>query len=94
MKQLEEYQQRYERVMRTIQQQPRRMIVDIENHYDMIDDLFQSNQRLLTMTGTNETITKTFADKMKNYKEFIQNRESVYSMIFKELDDLFFGLMY
>ena len=40
-----------------------------------------------------ETVTKSPADKMKLYKEFIENRESIYNMIFKELDSLFYGLV-
>lgn len=40
-----------------------------------------------------EIITKTPADKIKIYKEFLENRESIYSMIFKDLDSLFYGLV-
>jgi hypothetical protein len=42
---------------------------------------------------TNETITRTPADKLSIYKNFIENRASIYTMIFKELDDLFYGLI-
>ena len=52
--------------------------------------------------GTNEssssgndsrTITRTPSDKMKVYKEFIENRKSIYTLIFEELDSLFYGLV-
>lgn len=82
---------------------PQNQITDVQNGTHMTDYNYDTDTSSSTSGATangtnsnetNETITKTFADKMKNYKEFIQNRESVYSMIFKELDDLFFGLMY
>ncbi|MBQ1550980.1 MAG: hypothetical protein IIZ67_02660, partial [Bacilli bacterium] len=41
---------------------------------------------------TNETITRTPADKIRIYKEFIENKESIMTMIFKDLDSLFYGL--
>lgn len=46
-----------------------------------------------TENSTVETVTKSPADKMKLYREFIENRESIYNMIFKELDSLFYGLV-
>ena len=82
---------------------PQNQLSDIQNGTHMTDYNYDTDTSTSTSGAsanatnsneTNETITKTFADKMKNYKEFIQNRESVYSMIFKELDDLFYGLMY
>lgn len=42
---------------------------------------------------TNETIKRTPADKLSIYKEFIENRTSIFSMIFHDLDDLFYGLI-
>ena len=43
-----------------------------------------------TDTGTlTETIVKSPADKIKLYKEFMENRQSIYSLIFKELECLF-----
>lgn len=42
---------------------------------------------------TNETITRTPADKIKVYKEFMENKTSIYTMIFKDLDPLFYGLV-
>ena len=39
------------------------------------------------------TIKRTPSDKMKIYKEFIENRKSIYTMIFEDLDSLFYGLV-
>lgn len=40
-----------------------------------------------------ETIAKSPADKMRLYKEFIENRQSIYSLIFKELECLFLQII-
>lgn len=40
-----------------------------------------------------ETITRTPADKIRIYKEFMENRKSIYTLIFEELDPLFYGLV-
>lgn len=54
------------------------------------------------MTGTNnmsdngnlsENIKKTPSDKIKIYKEFMNDVNSIYTMIFDKLDDLFYGLV-
>lgn len=44
-------------------------------------------------SNENETITRSPADKIKIYREFIEAKESIYTMIFKELDVLFYGLI-
>lgn len=44
-------------------------------------------------TVLHETVTHTPADKMKNYAEFLSTRQNVYTMIFKDLDVLFYQLM-
>lgn len=40
-----------------------------------------------------ETVTRTQNDKLKLYTEFIEKRNHIYSMIFKELDCLFYQLV-
>ncbi len=40
-----------------------------------------------------ETITRTNADKIKIYKEFLENRTNIMTLIFKDLDELFYGLV-
>ena len=42
---------------------------------------------------TNETINRTPADKIKIYNDFIENKNNIYTMIFKDLDSLFYGLV-
>ena len=52
-----------------------------------------SNTRTGSSEGnstTNETITRSPADKIKIYDEFIKNRNHIYSMIFEELESLFY----
>lgn len=45
-------------------------------------------------SGTDSrTITRTPSDKMKLYKEFIENKKSIMTMIFEDLDVLFYGLV-
>lgn len=43
--------------------------------------------------NTSETIIRTPSDKMKLYKEFIENKKSIMTMIFEDLDSLFYGLV-
>lgn len=42
---------------------------------------------------TLENITRSPSDKIKIYKEFIENKKSIYTMIFEDLDVLFYGLI-
>ena len=45
-------------------------------------------------TGSDSrTITRTPSDKMKLYKEFIENKKSIMTMIFEDLEPLFYGLV-
>ena len=46
-----------------------------------------------TMGTDSRIITRTPSDKMKLYKEFIENKKSIYTMIFEDLDSLFYGLV-
>lgn len=52
-----------------------------------------SNSSGTSANTTNETITRSPSDKIKIYKEFMQDVDSIYTMIFKELDSLFYGLV-
>lgn len=45
-----------------------------------------SNQEL-------ETITRTPSDKIRLYREFLENRQNIYSLIFKDLEELFYQLV-
>ena len=42
---------------------------------------------------THETVTHTPADKMKNYIEYANENKKIFSMIFKDLDQLFYQLI-
>ena len=42
--------------------------------------------------NVSENIIRTPADKIGIYKTFIENRKSIYSMIFEDLDDLFYKI--
>lgn len=53
----------------------------------------QSTSNGTNTNETNETITRTPADKMSVYKDFLENKTSIYTMLFKDLDDLFYGLI-
>lgn len=54
-----------------------------------------SNSTSNTKDGTveKETITKTAPDKIKIYKEFLDTKNNIYTMIFSELEELFYGLI-
>ena len=41
---------------------------------------------------TNEIIERSPADKMEMYKKYLETRRSIMSMIYKDLDILFYGL--
>lgn len=55
-----------------------------------------SNNKANIKDNTNgsesETITRTPADKIRIYSEFIKNRDNIMTLIFKDLDLLFYGL--
>ena len=55
----------------------------------------QDSGNVSSSTSGNDTrtITRTPSDKIKIYKEFIENKKSIMTMIFEELDVLFYGLV-
>lgn len=61
--------------------------------YDQNNNRINANTKSASTGNTRENILRTPADKIKIYKEFIKNRESIYDMIYKELDSLFYGLV-
>lgn len=52
-----------------------------------------SNSNSSDTRNTSETVTKTPADKIKIYNDFLENKQNIYSKIFEKLDDLFYGLV-
>ena len=81
---------------------PQNEIQDVRDGNYMTDYNYDTNMDAGTTTSnsngtsantTNETITRSPADKIKVYKEFMENVDSIYSLIFKDLDSLFYGLV-
>lgn len=83
-------------------QMPQNEIQDVRDgnymtdyNYDTITD---SNSTVSNSSGnnsntTNERITRSPSDKIRIYKEFMENVNNIYSLIFKDLDSLFYGLV-
>lgn len=78
---------------------PQNRLVDIQDGSYVSDYNYDtdSGESSTESTGndsrtTNETITRTPSDKIKIYKEFMESKTSIYEMIFKDLDVLFYGL--
>ena len=77
---------------------PQGHIENIRDGSYMSDYTYNQGNTNATTTGSdnrnkNEVITKTPADKIKIYKEFIENRNSIMSMIFNDLESLFYQLV-
>lgn len=53
----------------------------------------QSTSNITDSGSLNERIERSPADKIAIYKNFLESRESIYTMIFKDLDNLFYGLV-
>lgn len=83
-------------------QMPQNEIQDVRDGNYMTDYNYDTNIDAGTITSnssgtsantTNETITRSPSDKIKVYKEFMENIQSIYTLIFKDLDPLFYGLV-
>ena len=66
-----------------------------EYNYDQDGSTGSSNgtSNVTNNNTTNETINRTSSDKMQLYSEFLQNRQNLYTMIFRDLDPLFYQLI-
>lgn len=53
----------------------------------------QSASNITDSGSLNERIERSPADKIAIYKNFLESRESIYTMIFRDLDTLFYGLV-
>ena len=62
-------------------------------NYDTDTGSVSSSSSGTDSRNTIERIVRTPSDKMKLYKEFIENKKSIYTMIFEDLDSLFYGLV-
>lgn len=83
-------------------QMPQNEIEDVQDGNYMTDYNYDTNIDSGTVTSnsngtsantTNETITRSPSDKIRIYKEFMENINNIYSLIFKDLDSLFYGLV-
>lgn len=62
-------------------------------NYDQDSGNISSSTSGSDSRNTIENITRSPSDKIKIYKEFIENRKSILTMIFDDLDCLFYGLV-
>lgn len=83
-------------------QMPQNEIQDVKDGNYMTDYNYDTNTDSGTTVSntsgnntntTNETITRSPNDKIRIYKEFMENIQSIYTLIFKDLDSLFYGLV-
>lgn len=64
-----------------------------EFNYDTDKGSSNNTSNMLNNNTTNETINRSPADKMMLYSEFLKNRQNIYTMIFKDLDSLFYQII-
>ena len=81
---------------------PQNELEDVQNGSYMTDYNYDTNTDSNTTVSntsgnnsntTNETITRSPSDKIRIYQEFMENVNNIYSLIFKDLDSLFYGLV-
>lgn len=81
---------------------PQNRLNDIKNgsyvtDYNFDQDTSNSNANGNNKTTENnilnETTKRTLADKVSAYKNFIESKKNIYSMIFKDLNVLFYGIV-
>ena len=83
---------------------PQNQITDVQNGtylttYNYDTDTGTTTQNSSTTTKSDdtgnlkETIKRSPSDKIKIYQEFIQNKNNIYTMIFKDLDTLFYQIV-
>lgn len=78
---------------------PQNQLADVRNgtyitdyNYDQDSGSVSSSSAGTDSRTTSELITRTPSDKIRIYKEFLENKKSIMTMIFEELDTLFYGL--
>ena len=62
-------------------------------NYDTDNGSVSSSSAGTDLRSTLESITRTPSDKMKLYREFIENKKSIMTMIYEEIEPLFYGLV-
>ena len=78
---------------------PQNAITDVQSgtyvtdyNYDQNTGTDSSGSSSVNATATHESITRTPADKIRIYNEFLTARQNLYTMIFKDLDSLFYQI--
>ena len=79
---------------------PQNRIQDVQDgkyitdyNYDTDTNSMTGNNSINDNGTLNETINRSPSDKVRMYKEFQDDVKSIYTMIFNDLDDLFYGLV-
>lgn len=77
---------------------PQNRIQDIKDgsymsSYNLNSDEGNTNSNVVDNGNLNETISRSPADKLKLYQDLLKNCDNIYTMIFKDLDDLFYQLV-
>ena len=62
-------------------------------NYDTTDATINSGSEGSTSNLLNETKTRSPIDKVGIYKKLLEETKNIYTMIFKDLDDLFYGIV-
>lgn len=75
---------------------PQNQLANVQNGSYVTDYNYDTDIGNVTSNSNgsdSRTIIRTPNDKIKIYKEFIENKKSIYTMIFEDLDSLFYGLI-
>lgn len=75
---------------------PQNQLTNVQNGSYITDynyDTDNGTTSASTMGTDSRIITRTPSDKIKIYKEFIENKKSIMTMIFEDLEPLFYGLV-
>ena len=75
---------------------PQNQLANVQNGSYVTDYNYDTDIGSVTSNSSgldSRTITRTPSDKIKIYKEFIENKKSIYTMLFDDLDTLFYGLI-
>ena len=75
---------------------PQQQLTNVQNGTYITDYNYDTDTGSVSSSSAgldSRTITRTPSDKMKLYKEFIENKKSIMTMIFEDLDVLFYGLV-
>ena len=79
---------------------PQNSLVDVQNgtyvsnyEYDQTSDSTDTSTSKSDISTDAETITRSPADKINIYQKFLASKQNLYTMIFKDLDSLFYQIV-